>query len=161
MPPRYRTSILLVVGLLALYLVFWRDVLSLDYRGHPVDVLTEELDGVGSKEGNSQDNQEGAEVIDLPPDAIPRPPHTFTEETPSKSVTIHENEETPASTLSANVEGTVGEPELAGEGRILQEQFEQESEALGQYAVKKVPIEDQLLMSYAEKIMLGPFTALH
>jgi hypothetical protein len=147
------------VGLVALYLVFWRDVLTLNYSGHAIDVLTGDLGGVGSKE-NSQDTQEGAEVVDLPPDAVPRPPHTFAEEMPSHSIPVHENEETPTSTASADVEGTAGEPEVAGEGQSLQEQFEKESEALGQYAVGKVLVEDQLLMLYTEKKAPEPFTGL-
>jgi hypothetical protein len=139
------------VGLLALYLVFWRDVLTLHYRGHAVDVLTGDLGGVGSKEGNAQDNQEGAELVNLPPDAVPRPSHTFTEETPSHSIPVPENEETPASSAYADVESTAGGPEVVGEGQNLQEQFEHESEALGQYAVGNILFEDHLLMDMQKR----------
>jgi len=160
MPPRYRASIVLAVGLLALYLVLWRDVLSLNYRGHAVDIFAGDLKGVESKEGSSQDTQEGVEVVDLPPDAVPRPPHTFIEETPPHSKPFHETEKTPTSTESAEV-GTTGEPETTVKLQSLQEQFEEEYKILGQYAVIKLINEAQLLTLYAVSPVLEQFMVVH
>ncbi|TVY82074.1 hypothetical protein LSUE1_G003821 [Lachnellula suecica] len=71
-PSRFRSSILLAFGLRTLYLIFWTDVLTLDYGGHAVDVLTGGWGGVESVGDHAQNLEGSAEGMPTP-DAVPRP----------------------------------------------------------------------------------------
>lgn len=105
MAPKLRTSLLLASACLLVYIVFWTDSFSLDSKQHPIDVLHG-----GSETAKSFDQER-------PLNEIP-------------SMTTSHNEWKPKTTTLPSTRPTEA-PEQELPVVPLQEQFQQEYEALG------------------------------